>query len=596
MSEYVAPIADMKFVIEDLAGLEQLNTISEFAEATPELVDAVLAEAAKFAQEVLSPLNRIGDIQGSRLDGDRVHTPAGWREAYASFVESGWSSLAGDPEYGGQGLPKLVASAVSEMWNSANLSFALCPMLSQGAMEAIKHHAAQPYKDTYVSKMVSGEWTGTMNLTEPQAGSDLGAVRTRAVPEGSHYRITGQKIFITYGEHDLTENIIHLVLARTPDAPAGTRGISLFIVPKFLVDEDGTLGERNDVCCVSLEHKLGIHASPTAVMSYGDNGGAIGYLVGEENRGLMYMFTMMNAARHAVGLEGVAITERAYQLALEFARERVQGQPIGPSGGASVPIIEHVDVRRMLLQMKSHAEALRALAYVCAAAYDVAAASPDRELAAHARRRGDFLTPIVKGWSTEAGIEMASLGVQIHGGMGFIEETGAAQYLRDARITTIYEGTTGIQAADLVGRKTLRDGGAAAAELLEEIDATAALLGTDDPHFASIRVALEQAAADVRKVVKWMADADKKDPRLPAAAANHYLKLWGIVCGGWQMAKAAKICRDKLAAGEGDPVFCETKIATADFFAAQVMPQTCALRATIISGSGAVLLPDAANF
>jgi len=584
MSEYVAPIADMKFVIEDLADLSRLNTLGEFEEATPELVDAVLEEAAKLANEVLSPLNRVGDVQGSRLDGDVVQTPEGWREAYATFVEAGWASLGGEPEFGGQGLPKLVACAVSEMWNSANLSFALCPMLTQGATDAIEHHAAQRLRELYVPKMVSGEWAGTMNLTEPQAGSDLSAVRTKAVPEGDHYRITGQKIFITYGEHDLTDNIIHLVLARIPDAPAGTRGISLFIVPKFLVNEDGSLGERNDVRCVSLEHKLGIHASPTAAMSFGDDGGAIGYLVGEENRGLMYMFTMMNAARHAVGLEGVAITERAYQLALEFARERVQGQPVGPSGGASAPIIEHPDVRRMLLQMKSHAEAMRALAYVCAATYDVAAKSPD------------FLTPIVKGWSTETGIEMASLGVQVHGGMGFVEETGAAQLLRDVRITTIYEGTTGIQAADLVGRKTLRDGGAAAVELLDEIDAACAALGTADPRLADIKAALEQALADVRAVLDWIAVAQSEDPRLPAAASGHYLKLWGIICGGWQMAKAAKICSDKLAAGTGEATFCETKILTAHFFAAQVLPQTMALRDTIVAGSNSVLLLDAANF
>lgn len=596
MSEYNAPIADMKFAIEELADLGQLSAIADYEEATSELVDAVLEEAAKLASEVLSPLNRPGDVQGSKLDGDVVHTPEGWRAAYDTFVEAGWGGLAGDPEFGGQGLPKLVAAAVTEIWNSANMSFALCPLLTQGATDAIEHHAAQNLREVYLPKLVSGEWTGTMNLTEPQAGSDLSAVRAKAVPEGDYYRITGQKIFITYGEHDLTENIIHLVLARTPDAPEGTRGISLFIVPKFFVNGDGTLGERNDVRCVSLEHKIGIHASPTAVLSFGDNGGAVGYLVGEENRGLMYMFTMMNAARHAVGLQGVAITERAYQLALEFARERIQGQPVGPSGGARVPIIEHPDVRRMLLQMKSHAEAMRALAYVCASAYDLAAKSPDPEVAAYASRRGDLLTPIVKGWSTEMGIEMASLGIQIHGGMGFIEETGAAQFWRDSRITTIYEGTTGIQAADLVGRKTLRDGGAAAGELLEEIEAVAASLGRADPHIADIKSALEQAVADVRGVLSWMASAQSDDARLPAAASAHYLKLWGITCGGWQMARAAKVCHDKLGAGEDEGAFCATKIATAHYFAQQVMPQTTALHKTIVAGSDTVLLLDAANF
>ena len=596
MAEYQAPIADMKFVIENLAGLGHLNAISDFADATPELLEAVLEEAAKLASEVLSPLNRIGDEQGSRLDGDVVHTPDGWKEAYSTFVDSGWPSLAAEPEFGGQGLPKLIAAAVSEMWNSANLSFALCPMLTQGASDAIEHHAGPHFKELYIPKMVSGQWSGTMNLTEPQAGSDLSAVRTKAVPEGDHYRITGQKIFITYGEHDLTENIIHMVLARTPNSPEGTRGISLFIVPKFLVNENGSLGERNDLRCVSLEHKLGIHASPTAVISYGDNDGAIGYLVGEENRGLTYMFTMMNAARHAVGLEGVAITERAYQLALEFARERVQGQPVGPNGGKGAPIIEHADVRRMLLLMKSHAEAMRALAYVCATAYDMAAKSPEPATAAYAKRRGDFLTPIVKGWCTEIGVEMASLGIQVHGGMGFIEETGAAQYLRDARITTIYEGTTGIQAADLVGRKTLRDGGAAAAELLQEMDAVVASLATDDPRLTDIGASLTQAVADVRAALDWMVVAQSEDPRLPAAASGHYLKLWGIACGGWLMAKAAQICRDNLSAGEGDPVFCDTKIATAHFYAVQVMPQTTALMRTMVNGSSSVISLDAANF
>jgi alkylation response protein AidB-like acyl-CoA dehydrogenase len=596
MSEYVAPIADMKFVIEHIAGLDQLSSLEGFSDATPELVDAILEEAAKLALEVLSPLNRVGDLEGSKLVGDSVQTPPGWQEAYTTFIEAGWASLAGEPEFGGQGLPKLVATAVSEMWNSANLSFALCPMLTQGALDAIEHHAAPQFKELYVAKLISGEWAGTMNLTEPQAGSDLSAVRTKAIPEGDHYRISGQKIFITYGEHDLTENIIHMVLARTPDAPAGTRGISLFIVPKFLVSPDGSLGERNDLRCVSLEHKLGIHASPTAVMSYGDNEGAIGFLVGEENRGLTYMFTMMNAARHAVGLEGVAITERAYQQALEFARDRVQGQPIGPSGGARAPIIEHPDVRRMLMLMKCHAEAMRSLAYVCATAYDLATRCPDKIGAAYAGRRGDFLTPIVKGWSTEMGIEMASLGVQIHGGMGFIEETGAAQYLRDARITTIYEGTTGIQAADLVGRKTLRDGGAAANELLDEIASVAAKLSEMQPNLAEIRRALEQGVRDIRTVLEWIETAEREDPRLPAAASGHYLKLWGVVCGGWQMAEAAHICWEKLAEDGIEDTFLRTKIATAHFYACQVMPQTQALATTIVTGSGSVLLLDAANF
>ena len=596
MSEYFAPVSDMKFVIEELADLADLATIDEFAEASPELLDAVLAEAAKMAQEVLAPLNRIGDLQGSVLKGDTVTTPDGWRDAYTTFVDAGWASLAGSPQYGGQGLPKLIATAAGEMWNAANLSFALCPMLTEGATNAIEHHARPEYQQLYLENLVAGKWAGTMNLTEPQAGSDLSTVRTQAVPEGDHYRITGQKIFITYGEHDLTDNIIHLVLARTPDAPAGTRGISLFIVPKYLVNADGSLGERNDVRCTSIEHKLGIHASPTAVMSYGDDGGAIGYLVGAENRGLMHMFTMMNTARHAVGLEAVAITERAYQHALAFARERVQGQPIGPSGGAQATIIHHPDVRRMLLEMKANAEAMRALAYVCAASYDRAEHSPNRDLAAQATRRGDFLTPIVKGWCTETGIQMASHGIQVHGGMGFVEETGAAQYLRDVRITTIYEGTTGIQAADLVGRKTLRDGGAAARELLEEITALTDAITFDDARLRDIKSQLEQSVEDLSAVLDWLFTVDSEDPRLPAAASAAYLELWGLTCGGWLMAKAAHICVQKLANETGDPRFCDTKIATAHFFAMQLLPRTTALRRVITKGTQTILALDAERF
>lgn len=596
MAEYQAPIADMKFVIENLIGSGCPDVISDYVDVTPELVDAVLTEAGKLATEVLSPLNRSGDVEGCRLEGDVVHTSDGWRAAYATFIEAGWMSVSGEPEFGGQGLSKLVAASVSEMWNSANLAFALCPMLTQGAADAIRLHADKDLKDLYLPKMVAGQWSGTMNLTEPQAGSDLSGVRTKAVPEGRHYRITGQKVYVTYGEHDLTENIIHLVLAKTPGAPEGTRGISLFVVPKYLVNEDGSLGERNDLRCVSIEHKLGIHASPTAVISYGDDGGAIGYLIGEENLGLSYMFTMMNVARHAVGLEGLALTERAYQLALNFARERVQGEPLGTSGGKGATIIEHADVRRMLLLMKSHAEAMRALAYVCADIYDTAEKSLDPEVVQCASRRGDFLTPIVKGWCTETGIQMASLGIQVHGGMGFIEETGAAQYLRDARITTIYEGTTGIQAADLVSRKTLRDGGVAALDLLEEIESVAGFLSVKDPRLKEIGANLAQAVVDIRVVLEWMVKVQTEDLRLPAAASVHYLHLWGVTCGGWLMAKAAQLCCDKLIAGEGDSVFCETKIATAHFYANQVMPQTSTLARIIVRGSGSVLDLDTTNF
>ncbi|MGR8921657.1 MAG: acyl-CoA dehydrogenase [Gammaproteobacteria bacterium] len=592
MLDYVAPVRDLQFVINELIGMDRLTGLEGGDEVSEELSNAVLEEAAKLAAEVLAPLNRVGDTEGCRLEGDVVHTPPGWREAYAAFCESGWGSLAMNPEFGGQGLPKLIASAVNEMWDSANMAFGLCPMLTNGAIEAIEQHGSPEQQQRYLPKLVSGEWAGTMNLTEPQAGSDLSKVRTKAVPEGDHFRITGQKIYITYGEHDLTENIIHLVLARLPDAPEGTRGISLFVVPKFLVNEDGSLGERNDLRCVSIEHKLGIHASPTAVMSYGDNGGAIGYLVGEANRGLMHMFTMMNAARHAVGREGVALSESAYQLALKYANERVQGQ--APGAGEGATIIHHPDVKRMLMRMKAQVEAMRALTMVCAYVYDEAERHPDPEQRAHAVRRGDLLTPIVKGWCTESAQTLTALGVQVHGGMGFVEETGAAQYQRDARITTIYEGTTGIQAGDLVGRKTLRDGGAAMGELLEDIGATVAAMADASGSAAVVRDALAASLADLRSVVDWILAA-AEDPRLPAAAAVSYLELAGITCGGWMMAESARVAAAAQAAGSDEP-FYAAKLAAARFFATQVMPQTAALARTIVTGSDAIAELEVAHF
>jgi len=594
MSDYIAPLKDMRFVIEHLGPLADIAALPGFQDATPDLVDAVLAEAGKLAKEVLSPLNRVGDTEGAQHTGDGVRTAAGWQEAYRAFVDGGWNGIGCSTEFGGQGLPKLVSTAVAEMWNSANLSFALGPMLTQGAIEAIEVHGTDAQRATYLEKMVTGEWTGTMNLTEPQAGSDLSVVRTRVVPAGDHYLISGQKIYITYGEHDLTENIIHLVLARLQDAPAGTRGLSLFIVPKFMVNADGSIGQRNDVRCASIEHKLGIHGSPTAVMLYGEQGGAVGYLIGEQHRGLEYMFTMMNNARHAVGLEGVAIGERAYQRALNFARDRVQGKPVGFQGGAVPPIIEHADVRRMLLTMKSNIEAMRALAYVCGAAFDRGAREEDPERRTLFQRRGDLLTPIVKGWLTETGIELASLGVQVHGGMGFIEETGAAQYLRDARITTIYEGTTGVQAQDLVGRKTQRDGGRGARELLAEMQAVAdALTGHTDPRAPAIGAELAAGLGALERALAWILESGTRDPRLPAAASAHYLKLWGIVCGGWQLGLSALLCL--RGAGE-DAEFRNSKINTAQFYAAQIMPEAAALERKIVHGSAAVFGLDAAAF
>src|SRR3954468_16790667 len=471
---YVAPLKDMRFVMSELAGLGEVATLPGYQDATPDTVEAILEEASKFASEVLDPINYSGDQEGSVWKDGAVRTPKGFAQAYKQYVEAGWAALPFEPAWGGQGLPKLVATPVEEMLTSSNMSFSLCPLLTQGAIHALELVGTETQKKTFLGRMVEGTWTGTMNLTEPQAGSDLALVRTKAERAGDHYLISGQKIFITYGEHDLAENIVHLVLARTPDAPEGVKGISLFVVPKFLPKADGSLGERNGAKCASIEHKLGIHASPTAVMVF-DN--ALGYLVGEENKGLSYMFIMMNAARFSVGLEGVAIAERAFQRALAYAKERLQGKDL-VEGASTVPIIRHPDVRRMLMLMKSQTEAMRALAYVVAAAMDFSS----RETNPEARKRHqafvDLMIPVVKGWSTETGIDVASLGVQIHGGMGFIEETGAAQHLRDARITTIYEGTTGIQASDLVGRKIAREGGATAKSLLGELKKFCELLAS----------------------------------------------------------------------------------------------------------------------
>src|SRR6185436_16327232 len=455
MSAYTAPLKDMRFVLTELAGLAAVATLPGYRDATPDTADAILEEAGKFASEVLDPLNYSGDQEGSQWKDGAVTTPKGFKEAYKLYCEGGWSALSLEPEWGGQGLPKLLSTPVTEMITSASMSFSLCPMLTQGAIEAMLLSGTEQLKKTFLPKMFDGSWTGTMNLTEPQAGSDLALVRTKAVPKGDHYLVSGQKIFITFGEHDMTDNIVHLVLARTQDAPEGVRGISLFIVPKFIVKPDGSLGERNGAKCASIEHKLGIHASPTAVMVFEK---AVGYLVGEENKGLAYMFIMMNSARFSVGLEGVAIAERAFQRALAYAKDRVQGREL-VQGTKAVPIIRHPDVRRMLMLMKSQTEAARALAYVVAASTDFAHKAPDKEERKRHLAFVDLMIPVVKGWSTETGIDVASLGVQVHGGMGFIEETGAAQHLRDARITTIYEGTTGIQASDLVGRKIAREGG-----------------------------------------------------------------------------------------------------------------------------------------
>ena len=583
MSTYQAPLKDMRFVLKELAGLEEVARLPGYGEATPDTVDAILEEAAKFAAGVLDPLNRSGDEEGSQWQDGAVRTPKGFQQAYRQYVEGGWPALPFEPEWGGQGLPKLVATAVEEMLTSANMSFSLCPLLTQGAIHALELCGSEALKKTFLGKMIEGTWTGTMNLTEPQAGSDLALVRTKAVPEGNHYRISGQKIFITYGEHDLAENIVHLVLARTPDAPEGVKGISLFVVPKFLVKPDGSLGERNSARCASIEHKLGIHASPTAVMVFDD---AVGYLVGELNKGLSYMFVMMNAARFSVGLEGVAIAERAFQRALAYARERLQGRDL-EEGAKTVPIIRHPDVRRMLMLMKSQTEAMRALAYVVAAAMDSASREPNPEQRKMHQAFVDLMIPVVKGWSTETGIDIASLGIQIHGGMGFIEETGAAQHLRDARITTIYEGTTGIQAGDLVGRKIAREGGATArawVQALKKLDAE--LARSANPDIQAIRAALAAGAAAVGEAVDFIVANAAKDVKGVFAGAVPFLKLMGIVAGGWQMARAALLAEKRVAS---DQAFYEAKIATARFYADHVLVQAPALRNTVVQGGAAVM-------
>ncbi|OGA16130.1 MAG: acyl-CoA dehydrogenase [Betaproteobacteria bacterium RIFCSPLOWO2_02_FULL_66_14] len=586
MSTYAAPLKDMSFVLNELAGLADLAKLPGCEEAAPDTVEAILQEASRFASEVLDPLNYSGDQEGSKLREGAVTTPKGFKDAYRKYVEGGWGALPVSARWGGQGLPKLVATPVEEMWCSANMSFSLCPMLTQGAIHAVELRGSDSLQKIFLPKMASGEWTGTMNLTESQAGSDLALLRTRAERNGEHYLISGQKIFITFGEHDYTDNIVHLVLARTPDAPEGVKGISLFVVPKFMLNTDGSLGARNGVQCVSIEHKLGIHASPTAVMAYEK---AVGYLVGEENRGLETMFIMMNAARFAVGLEGVSIAERATQRAVSYARERVQGRDL-LEGGKAVPIIRHPDVRRMLMLMKSQTEAMRALAYVVAAALDTAARHPDKAVRQRTQAFVDLLIPVVKGWSTETGIEVASLGVQVHGGMGFVEETGAAQYYRDARITTIYEGTTGIQANDLLGRKITREAGATVKALIAELQRFDGELGkSSNADIQALRKSLAEGAAAIAASVEFILGQAGKDPRVAFAGAVPFLKLMGIVCGGWQMARAALISERKLAADDGDSAFYSAKIATARFFGDHVLSQAGGLRDSIVNGSAAVM-------
>lgn len=587
MADFNAPLDDMRFVINDLVGLDQIAALPGCGETTADLVDAILEEAGKLGSGVLAPINRSGDAEGCVLENGVVRTPNGFKEAYEQYIEGGWNGLACDAEYGGQDLPWLVATAVSEIFHAANMSFMLNPMLTQGAVELLGHHGSDRLKARYLENLISGVWTGTMNLTEPQAGTDLARIRTKAVPEGDHYRISGTKIYITFGEHDLADNIVHMVLARLPDAPEGVRGISLFAVPKFLVNDDGGLGDRNDLRCVSIEHKLGINASPTAVMSYGDDGGAIGDLIGQENMGLAYMFTMMNNERLAVGLQGVGVSERAYQRALAYARERVQSRKIDGDSPDPVAIIEHPDVRRMLLDMKAKTEATRALAYYVAAQLDIAERHGDDDTRARAQARVDLLTPVVKAWGSDTSIDVANTGIQIHGGMGFIEETGAAQYYRDARITAIYEGTNGIQANDLVGRKIGRENGDSIRGLIADMrrDMAAAVNGDGDG-VDHLRSAVTDAIDQLERATDWIVDTWPHDAGSVAASAVPFLKLLALVSGGWLMARAAGI----VAGREGSD-FRTGKMTTARFFADHHLVE-CRTLAQIVT-EGAPVIQDA---
>ncbi|MEQ9334438.1 acyl-CoA dehydrogenase [Thalassobaculum sp.] len=590
MGAYAAPLRDMRFVIEDVVGLDRVAGLPGLEGTDGGLIEQILAEASKLAGGVIGPLNEIGDRQGARLENGVVRTPDGFADAYRQFVEGGWNGAPFEEEWGGMGLPWLVATALQEMWQGANLAFGLCPLLTQAAIDALREVGTEEQKRLYLPKLVSGEWTGTMNLTEPQAGTDLGAIRTKAekLADGS-YRLRGQKIFITYGDHDYTDNIIHLVLARSPDDIAGTKGLSLYIVPKFLVNPDGSLGARNDAKPLSLEHKLGIHASPTCVMAYGEDDGAVAYLVGEENRGIEYMFIMMNNARLAVGLQGLAIAERAYQQAADYARNRVQGRAIQGSPGP-VSIIRHPDIRRMLLTMKAQIEAMRGLVYDVAAAIDVADRHPDAAERKRAQARVDLLIPVAKAWCTDAAVEICSTAVQVHGGMGFIEETGAAQHYRDARITPIYEGANGVQALDLVGRKVARDGGEAMRAFLADVDATLAALGDGGPALASLRDRLSAGRDALGRATDWVVATMPNDPAAAASPSALFLELFGLVAGGWLMARSALAAGTTLAAGaDGDARWMEAKLVTARHYADHLLSQAPGLLSAIEAGGDTVM-------
>jgi alkylation response protein AidB-like acyl-CoA dehydrogenase len=593
MTDYQAPLQQMRFTIEHLVGIEDVRALPDFESVDAETANAVLEEAAKFAAGVLAPTNQIGDRQGVKMVGDDVQMPTELTDAYARFCEGGWPGIAASPEFDGQGLPKAIAVACDEMWAAANVAFALCPELSAGAMLAIDRHATDDLKATYLARLVSGQWAGTMCLTEPQAGSDLAALTTRAEPKGDRYLISGQKIYITWGDHPMAENLVHLVLARLPDAPVGTKGISLFLVPKYKVNADGTLGERNDNRPVSVEHKMGIHASPTCVMAFGDRGGAEGFLVGKPNEGLAAMFTMMNYMRLGVGVQGAGIADRSYQKSVGYARERVQGRAPGEKG--RVPIIRHPDVRRMLLTMRSLVQASRAICYYTAACLDRASHAADAESAAVQQARADLLTPIAKAWCTEAALEVTTHAIQVHGGMGYVEETGVSQYYRDARIAPIYEGTNAIQAIDLVGRKLLRDGGATVSAFVSDMRAVDAPLANAGDEVAVVRGALARGLDELVQCSTHILTAEKRDPELAGSVAFHYLMLIGTVIGGWQLARGALVALGQRGTG-GDEMFLEAQVVMARFYAEHVLPRCAAHGAAIRAGSRTIMALKAEAF
>jgi len=594
---YRAPVKDHLFLMKELAGIEALTQLPGFEDAGYDTAQAVLEECARLNEDVIAELNFSGDQKPSSFSEGQVTASAGFAEAFKAYTEGGWQGLQHPTEFGGQGLPKLIQAACSEIVNAANTSFALCPLLTDGAIEALLTAGTKEQQAAYIPKMIDGSWTGTMNLTEPQAGSDLSLVRTRAEPQDDgSYRVFGTKIFITWGEHDMAENIVHLVLARIAGAPEGVKGISLFIVPKFLVNDDGSLGDRNDVHCVSIEHKLGIKASPTAVLQFGDHGGAIGYLVGEPNRGLEYMFVMMNAARFSVGVQGVAICDRAYQRAVAYARDRVQSRPVDGSLPGAAAIIHHPDVRRMLMTMRALAEGTRAMSLAAAAICDEAHHHPDADVRKRQQAIYEFLVPLVKGYSTESSIEAASLGVQVHGGMGFIEETGAAQHYRDAKILTIYEGTTAIQANDLVGRKTVRDAGATARQIAEMIKATEQeLAGASSDAALAVKHHLAAARTSFEEVVSYMVANGKTNPNGAYGGSVNYLMLAGNLVSGWQLGRALVAAERELAAGN-DPSFMQAKIATARFYAEHILSRVPGLRTAILDGGDSVMQLDLEAF